>query len=230
MEGRVTQHGVQHRNEGHLHGLDQLEHVLPVRSAEQSVLVLEHHRIRRFDGRDRPRKGGAVAGDPLGDNLPVCVGFGVVHYPDDYGTPTRLGSGDRRRKVAREGGQSAYGRRVGAHQRHCWRRHEHGGDEWSTRAGILGQRWRVTPVAARPALPLPCRGRHKGPRALRISATGTGARDACVAMIVSHCYVHAHLPLQFRSGRVPQSSGRMAPRERRCARDDGDQAPGALGT
>ncbi len=45
MGGRVTQHRVQHRDERHLHGLDQLEHVLPVRSTEQSVLVLEYHRI-----------------------------------------------------------------------------------------------------------------------------------------------------------------------------------------
>jgi hypothetical protein len=97
MRGRVGQHRVQYRDEGHSHGLDQLEHVLPVGPAEQSVLVLEHHRIRRLDGRDRPMKRGAVAGDPLGDDLLVWVGFGAIHYPDDYGAPTRLGSGDRRR-------------------------------------------------------------------------------------------------------------------------------------
>ena len=123
----------------------------------------------------------------------MYVGLGAVRYPHDYRAPTRLGSGDRRRQVARESGQSAHGRRVGAHQRHCWRRRHHGGHQWRTRAGILGRRRRRRRVAARPALPLPCRGRYKGPRALRISATGTVARDACVAMIISHCYVHIHL-------------------------------------
>jgi hypothetical protein len=42
---------------------------------------------------------------------------------------------------------------------------------------------------------LPAQGsdRDFGALHLRISATGTVARDACVATIVSHCYVHIHL-------------------------------------